>query len=130
MKILLDTCAILWAVLSPKQLSKTAVQMMESTDSELFVSPISCAEIACLVERKRVRLDRHWKVWFRHYLQINGWEIIPVDLPVVEEAYSLPPPFHADPADRILVSTTRLFQFKLLTGDKKILGYPHVDTIW
>jgi PIN domain nuclease of toxin-antitoxin system len=129
-KLLLDTCTILWCIGDPEELSKSAITALENKESEIFVSPISCAEIACLVDRKKIKLDRHWKLWFRHYIGINGWEILPIDLPIVEEAYSLPPPFHADPVDRILVATSRLFQCKLISGDKKIAAYPHVESIW
>ncbi len=103
---------------------------MTQKDIEIWVSPMSCAEIACLVERKRIKLDRHWKLWFRHFVELNGWSVIPVDLPIIEEAYSLPDDFHADPVDRILVASARLFQASLVTGDKKILSYPHVRTEW
>jgi len=129
-KILLDTCSILWAVSEPDELSKSALTTLKERDTEVFVSPMSCAEIACLVDRKRVRLDRHWKLWFRHFVELNAWEILPVDLPIIEEAYSLPGPFHNDPVDRILIATSRLFQCILLTADKKILQYPHVESLW
>ena len=48
----------------------------------------------------------------------------------MEEAYSLPDAFHADPVDRIITATTRLNHFTILTADKKILDYPHVDSVW
>jgi PIN domain nuclease of toxin-antitoxin system len=83
-----------------------------------------------LVERKRIQIDRHWKLWFRHFVEKNGWEVVPVDLPVIEESYSLPGPFHTDPVDRILVATTRLFDARILTADEKIRAYPHVRSEW
>ena len=55
---------------------------------------------------------------------------IVTDLRIVEEAYSLPEPFHADPVDRVLVATARLHNLQLVTGDRKILDYPHVQTLW
>lgn len=91
---------------------------------------MSCAEIAHLVEKQRIRLDRHWKVWFRHHLAINEWEVQPVDLAIIEEAYSLPPPIHGDPTDRVLVATSRLHRMVLVTADRKILDYPHVNAKW
>jgi PIN domain nuclease of toxin-antitoxin system len=48
----------------------------------------------------------------------------------MEEAYSLPETFHADPADRIITATARLKKYTLLTADRKILSYPHVNAIW
>ena len=48
----------------------------------------------------------------------------------MEEAYSLPDSFHADPADRIIAATARLENYTILTADKKILDYPHVNSAW
>jgi len=69
MKILLDTCCIIWAVSDPGALSETAITLLQAEDAEIFVSPISAAEIACASERGRISLDQHWKKWFRYYLE-------------------------------------------------------------
>lgn len=130
MKVVLDTCTILWAIASPKDLTSHAKKLLEDESSEVLVSPMSCAEIACLVDRKKIQIDRHWKLWFRHFVEQNEWEVIPIDLPIIEEAYSLPGEFHRDPVDRILVATTRLFDGRILTADKKIRDYPHVRSEW
>lgn len=130
MKILLDTCCIIWSVSSPENLSTRATTLLQSGDSEIFISPISAAEIACASERGRIGIDRHWKKWFRHYPDLNGWQIENIDLPLIEEAYSLPESFHADPADRIIVATARIRNYSVLTADRKILDYPHVESIW
>ncbi len=129
MKVLLDTCAIIWSVSAPEKLPKKAVKTLQDKSTEVFVSPISCAEIACLEERGRITLDRHWKNWFDFYVQLNGWHIIDISLPIIQEAFALPPPFHADPADRIITATARLMQLKLITGDRKIIDYPFVETL-
>ena len=130
MKVLLDTCAILWCVAAPQRLGDQARRVLEDSATIPFVAAISSAEIACACARGRVELDRHWKLWFRHYLDLNQWECLPADLSVVEEAYSMPPPFHADPADRIIVATARTNQLCILTADRRILEYPHVETLW
>jgi len=129
MKVLLDTCAIIWAVSMPEKLSEQAIRAMEDKRTEVFVSPISCAEIACLQERGRIELDQHWKNWFDYYLKLNGWIIIDITLPIIQEAFSLPPPFHADPSDRIITATARNRSLKLITGDNKIISYPFVETL-
>jgi PIN domain nuclease of toxin-antitoxin system len=129
-KVLLDTCALVWAISEPQAMSRIARDVLSSRDTEACVSPISCAEVACAVERGRLVLDRHWKLWFRHFVEINDWQTVDIDLPIVEEAYSLPNPFHRDPADRILVATARVLSCPLMTADRKLLDYPHVDTIW
>jgi len=130
MKVLLDTCALLYAVSEEDRLSVVAKEVLTADDTEVFISPISCAEIACLSERERIMLDRHWKPWFNHFVSLNGWEILSIDLKVVQEAFSLPGAFHPDPADRILTATARIFDLSILTEDRKLLDYPHVNTVW
>jgi len=129
MNLLLDTCAILWAVADPDKLTTHVQTLLTLEDSEVSVSPISCAEIACGVDRGRIVLDRHWKKWVHYFIEYNGWQEIPIDLAVIEEAYSLPDAFHPDPADRIIVATARVHALIVVTGDRKILDYPHVDSI-
>ncbi len=129
MRVLLDTCAILWSVSAPEKLTKEAIKALENKSTEVFVSPISCAEIACLQERGRIELDRHWKSWFDYYIQLNGWSVIDITLPIIQDAFALPPPFHADPSDRIITATARNKSLKLITGDHKIIAYPFVETL-
>ncbi|MGA2975665.1 MAG: type II toxin-antitoxin system VapC family toxin [Spirochaetia bacterium] len=130
MKVVLDTCAILWSILAPENLSKSAVDVVTDADTEILVSPISCAEIACGVERSRITLDRHWKLWFRYFIQRNGWRIVDISLKIIEEAYSLPEYAHRDPADRIIIATARMHQCPVVTEDKRIREYAHVETAW
>lgn len=130
MKLLLDTCCIIWAVSDPNAVSKKARALLTRDDSEIFVSVISLAELACAVERRRITIDRHWKTWFRHYTDLNGWQVKDINLEIMEEAYALPDAFHADPADRIITATARVNRCTLLTADRKILAYPHVDSAW
>jgi PIN domain nuclease of toxin-antitoxin system len=129
-KILLDTCSIIWAVSAPDSLSEKARTALCDPENQVLYSPISCMEVAWAVRRGRIVLDRHWKLWFRHHVTLNDWQEAPIDLSVIEEAYSLPEPFHSDPADRILVATCRLDRLTLITADRKILDYPHVSSLW
>lgn len=130
MDVLLDTCCIIWAAAEPDSLTPDAVRILEDPDTAVWVSAISCAEVACLADRERIQLDRHWKAWFRQVVELNSWRVADIDLRVIEEAYSLPGEFHRDPADRILTATARLRDLTVLTADRKILDYPHVDACW
>lgn len=130
MKLLLDTCCIIWAVSEPSALTEKVKVFLTAEDAYISVSVISVAELACAVERKRIAIDRHWKSWFRYYIEENGWSVKNITLEIMEEAYSLPDSFHADPADRIITATARLENYTILTADTKILEYPHVKSIW
>ncbi len=130
MKILLDTCCVIWAASDPDKLSPAAIEALESDTTEVHVSAISCAEVACLAERQRIILDRHWKVWFDDVIGLNQWWVIDIGVAIIQEAYSLPGSYHRDPADRFITATARLHRMSVLTADDKILSYPHVSSIW
>jgi len=127
MRYLLDTCAVLWLAGDGSSLSSATVAELLLPQNEVFVSAITSAELACLVHKNKIELPTHWRRWFRDAIEKNGWAVLPVDLENIEEAYSLPGEFHSDPADRIMVAAARLNKLKLVTGDQKILDYPHVQ---
>lgn len=54
--------------------------------------------------------------------------MLPLSPQVAVAATALPGAFHRDPADQIIVATARVWRCPLLTVDRKILDYPHVDT--
>jgi PIN domain nuclease of toxin-antitoxin system len=128
--VLLDTCSVIWAAAEPVKLSPRVTKILTAKDTQAWVSVISCAELACLTERGRIQLDRHWKKWFRDALETNAWNLADLDLRIMEEAYSLPGSYHRDPVDRIIAATARLRQLTILTADEKILQYPHVESLW
>ena len=129
-KFLLDTCAFIWAISAPDKLPKKTAELIQHQQAEIFVSAITCGEIACLVQRNRIEIDRHWKIWFNTFIEKNSWEVIDINLKIIQEAYSLPEGFHQDPADRIIVATARLYDLSIITSDKKILNYPHCENYW
>ena len=124
--VLLDTCVVIWCVSEPGRLSPAARETVSAADTYVFVSAISCAEIACLAEDGRIGVTPHWRTWFNRAIADNGWQVLDVDLETVQEAYSLPGSFHRDPADRFIVAAARLGRMTLMTADRKILDYPHV----
>jgi PIN domain nuclease of toxin-antitoxin system len=129
MNILLDTCAVIWCVSEPKHLSPAARRIITAPDTRICVSAISCAEIACLAEAGRVVITPHWRTWFNRAVADNGWSVLDVDLETVQEAFSLPGSFHRDPADRFIVASARLRHMPIITGDRRILDYPHVESM-
>lgn len=130
MKLLLDTCALIWCVSDPDKLSPAAQAAVCSDDVHVCISAISYAEIACLVESGKIETAPHWRTWFDRALDDNGWSVLALDLDTVQEAFSLPGSFHRDPADRFLVATSRLNRIPIVTADRRLLDYPHVQTLW
>ena len=130
MNLMLDTCSIIWAVSEPEALSPAARQALTQLDNVVYVSPISLAEIACLVDRGRIEVRPHWRTWFARAVRDNGWQVLSIDMETVAEAFALSGTFHRDPADRLIVAAARLGRMPIVTADRKLRDYPHVLTLW
>jgi PIN domain nuclease of toxin-antitoxin system len=128
--VLLDTCTIIWSASQLESLAKAASGVLAARETSVFVSPIACAELACLQDRKRIAVQGHWKSWFNRCLGDNQWQVLDITLSIVQGAYSLPEAFHRDPMDRLLVGTARVHDLVLVTADVRILSHPHVKALW
>lgn len=58
-----------------------------------------------------------------------GVRLIELTPEVAIESTKLPPAFHTDPADQIIVATARIWRCPLVTSDRKLAEYPHVETV-
>jgi len=95
----------------------------------LGVSVISCWEVAKLVELKRLQLSCPVADWIRQALSYPGIRLLYVTPRIAIESTQLPGTFHRDPADQLIVATSRIRGYALLTADSKILQYAHVNTL-
>lgn len=132
MSLLLDTHAWVWSVTGSGRLSsrgKAAVRKA-STEGGLLLSAISVWEVAKLVEKGRLRFDRAVESWIEKALEMPGLTLVPLTPAIACRACALPPPFHDDPADQIIVATARMEGATLLTADDRIRRYPHCQTVW
>ena len=123
-RVLLDTNAVIWLAAGPTRLGQRARDLLtEARDHRaLFLSVVTLWELAVLARKGRLRLDGDLARW-SHDAEAAGHAFLSVDAPVVLEADRLPG-FHADPADRFLVTTARLNGLTLITGDRAILAWP------
>ena len=129
MRILLDTHVWIWSQQCPDKLGTYAFTCLQDQQNPLFVSTISTLEIARLVQAGRVELFVKLSAWIRKSLDYLLCETILLSHDIAAKAYTLPAPFHRDPADRILVATALHLDLMLMTSDERILSYPHIKTI-
>ena len=128
--IILDTHIWIWwsgsrELLTPDQLNC----LQENEQDGLGICSISLWEVAKLVEKGRLSLDRPLESWFEVALNYPGMRVIPLSPSIAIESTRLPGEFHKDPMDQIIVATARIHDCLLLTSDQKILQYPHVKTV-
>jgi PIN domain nuclease of toxin-antitoxin system len=125
--ILLDTHIWIWWVSRADRLQRRHREVLDhGVDRAFGVSVISCWEVAKLVEYGRLKLDRAVGPWIEAALAQPGVALVQLTPQIVVESTQLPPPFHRDPADQLLVATARVLSCDFLTEDSKITAYPHI----
>jgi PIN domain nuclease of toxin-antitoxin system len=88
-----------------------------------LLSVISVWELGLLESKGRIQLDRPCEEWVRNALATPGLSVAPLTPEIALASTRLPEPFHADPADRIIVATARSLGARLATADSKIREY-------
>jgi PIN domain nuclease of toxin-antitoxin system len=127
--ILLDTHIWIWWIHQDPKLSASINSFLLSNyQSGIGVSAISCWEVSKLVENHRLILPTPIDNWLFDALAPSGVHVLPLTPEISLESTRLPPPFHKDPADQIIVATSRILGIPLVTEDAKIHAYPHVVT--
>ena len=123
--VLLDTHAWVWLLggsdrLGPK--ARKAIQRSLEKDAVL-VSAMSPWEIAMLVSKGRLVLDRDVGEWVQAALALPGVRLEPLSPQIAVASTRLPGSLHSDPADRIIAATARHLGATLITEDRLLLDY-------
>jgi PIN domain nuclease of toxin-antitoxin system len=132
MPVVLDTCAWLWLCAAPHKLSRAARTAIDRArpDASLNVSVFSTWEIVKLVQKGKLDLALPCREWIVAAMRAEGITMHPVSPEVCLESTELPGVFHGDPADQIIVATARLLSVPVVTADRKIRAYRHVQSVW
>jgi len=119
MRYLLDTHIILWWLVSPTKMSKTAQKIIRDKKNEIYLSSASFWEMAIKKSIGKLTLPHS----LLEVVAGEGFKILPimpdeclgvVDLPLI----------HTDPFDRLLVIQAKLHDLVLVTKDATIMEYP------
>lgn len=124
--ILLDTHIFIWWVNHSPRLETSSRQLIEREPDAVGLSAISLWETAKLVQSGRLELTLPLEDWLEGALAYPKVVIVALSPAIALGSTRLPPPFHKDPADEIIVATARVLECALLTYDGKIRQYPHV----
>ena len=123
--VLLDTHIWIQLQSGSPTLSKSALEAIEiaAFTGSVYVPSISVWEIAMLIWKKRLLLDRSVHRWVTEALDKPGIQLLPLSPEIAIEAAELPVPMHKDPADRMIVASARVERLMLITCDKPMLAF-------
>lgn len=116
MKFLLDTHTFLWFIANNPELSKAAKELLEDSDTELFLSYASLWEIAIKVSLGKLSLPEPFEVFVAEQLEVNSIELLSFSLKHISAVVSLPF-HHRDPFDRLLAAQSLTEAIPLVSRD-------------
>ena len=124
--ILLDTHAAIWFALDSELLGEDSRGLADQAleDERLAVSSITFWEIALLISKRRLQLEKSPSE-LRLQLLDGGVTELPVAGPISILAVELKD-LHGDPADRFIAATSVIHGATLMTADAELLRWPHV----
>jgi PIN domain nuclease of toxin-antitoxin system len=123
MKYLLDTHAFLWSLFEPKELSKTAVDIISDNKHEIYVSTVSLWEISLKFSIGKLGLEHVTPQDLPGYARESGFEILNIDEQIVSSFHQLPRVEHCDPFDRMLIWQAIRSNLSVISGDFKFQDY-------
>ena len=128
MRILIDTHVVIWTFLVRKRISAKVRDLMQSTDSQIFVSAASAWEIAIKLRLGKLEFDEELLREFDNRISQIGWKSVPITSAHGVAAAALPRG-HSDPFDRLLAAQTQIERLTLVSIDKQYLRLG-VEPIW
>ena len=129
--IILDTCALMWLVNSPADISIPAATAIRAQARELAVVPISAWEVAVKTANGGLQLPGGVDPfsWYRTARERYGLREIPLSASLLCRAAALPP-IHRDPSDPMIIAAAIESRLPVVTADPVFGRYPGVTVVW
>jgi PIN domain nuclease of toxin-antitoxin system len=127
-KILLDTCSLIWATMSPASLGRQARETLADEDNVILVSAASAWEIATKVRLGKLPGAEKLEQDYLAVMDVAGYTQLPIDAESALRAGRLTAE-HKDPFDRMIAAQALALDLPVLSPDP-LLDQFGVRRIW
>lgn len=129
--ILLDTHVVVWLAGDELRISKkakAAIDEARQADRGLAISDFTLYELSTLHRKKEIGLVISLESFLSEVEK--RFVVLPITGRICASAFSLPPGYPKDPADRIIGATALVEGLSLITADREIRNSRALPTIW
>ncbi len=116
MRLLIDTCALLWFLRDDAELSEDAAVAIEDSANEVIVSVVSIWEIAIKAGLGKLKAPDEFENGLEQRLERDGFTLLKVNYRHAAGVFALPQ-VYGDPFDRLLISQCRTEKLIAVTHD-------------
>jgi PIN domain nuclease of toxin-antitoxin system len=127
-KVLLDTHVVLWAVLSPAELSREAAEIIADEANVILVSAASAWEIATKVRIGKLPGAERFEREFLEVMDDAGYSLLSIDAASALRAGRLAGE-HRDPFDRMIAAQAMAEDIPVISADLKLDSFD-IRRIW
>jgi len=127
-KVLLDTCAVIWATMSPAALSNKARKTLANESNVIIVSAATAWEIATKVRLGRLPGAERLEQDFLAVMEEAGYTQLPIDTASALRAGRLTAD-HKDPFDRMIAAQALALDVAVVSPDLQFDDFG-VRRIW
>ncbi len=128
MRVLLDTCAVIWATLTPTVLSRQAQEIIADPTNAILVSAASAWEIATKVRIGKLPGAEKLEHDFLQVMEIAGYALLAIDTECALRAGRLIAD-HRDPFDRMIAAQALALDIPILSPDAQLDQFA-IRRIW
>jgi PIN domain nuclease of toxin-antitoxin system len=128
LKLLLDTCTLIWATLAPSSLSSKARKRIAGKENEILVSAASAWEIATKVRLGKLPGAEKLEQDYLAVIAAAGYTHLPIDAASALRAGRLTAD-HKDPFDRMIAAQGLALDVAVLSPDTQLDQFG-VRRIW
>ena len=121
MRVLLDTCTLIWAAVSPKSLTPKARRIIADKNNAILVSAASAWEIATKVRLGKLPGVEHLERDFVDTINGAGYTALSIDTESALRAGRLASA-HRDPFDRMIAAQALGLDIPVLSPDPQFDG--------
>jgi len=121
--VLLDTHTWLWWTNGDRPLSRPARRVLDGA-TKVVIPAVCLWEVAALVARERIRIDRDPLSWMQRALAEDRVALAPLTPEIAVAAAGLGREgFHGDPTDRLIYGTARAVDATLVSADETMHAF-------
>jgi PIN domain nuclease of toxin-antitoxin system len=127
LKIVLDTHMVIFA--AGGELAPVRKRLLDDPTSDLFLSAVTLWELTKLVEFGHLAMTDGFETFMRDLCSHPRYTVAQYGADLMIELLAVAPRMHKDPADQIIVATSRWLGASLMTDDARIRRSKLVDVL-